>query len=430
MARERVSSGIGYFDKVLGGLYIGDNVIWYDSAGGVASVFAVNFIQSSLEQNKSVVYVSFDKSPKNLWNRFGSLVEHPNFVMVDCFTNGKGSRADIFESFYIEHPKLPFRIVRVEDPSRPEELLDVISRLYKEMETALRFVFETLTGMQDLWGGEDIILKFYGHACPRLYELNTIAYWIVDKAAHSDKLKARLNHITQVAIELSINRDRMYLTILKAEDRPTDMLSKTLYFSIQENNIIFESDLYSPGKVNMGTRLMEIRRKRGISQKELAQMIGVTPSTISQLESNRIYPSIPALIKIAEILGVEVGYFFGQKVSERDLFVFPETSRIEIKLNDFPEDSIRVYLLVPLDVKLKAEPYIIEIPPGKTLNAHFFIHKGEELGYVLKGKLQIVIRGTVKTISKGDVISLSSDVPSQWKNIGQSIAQMLWIKVN
>jgi len=44
-------------------------------------------------------------------------------------------------------------------------------------------------GMQKIWGGEDAILKFYSHSCPRLYELNTIAYWIMEKKAHSSEPK-------------------------------------------------------------------------------------------------------------------------------------------------------------------------------------------------------------------------------------------------
>jgi len=35
--------------------------------------------------------------------------------------------------------------------------------------------------MQDLWEGEEHILKFYSHSCPKLYEMDTIAYWIIEK---------------------------------------------------------------------------------------------------------------------------------------------------------------------------------------------------------------------------------------------------------
>ncbi len=62
--------------------------------------------------------------------------------------------------------------------------------------------------MQELWGDESHILKFYSHSCPRLYELNTIAYWIIEKGALSERLKVHINKITQVAIDLSIKRGK------------------------------------------------------------------------------------------------------------------------------------------------------------------------------------------------------------------------------
>jgi hypothetical protein len=42
--RLRIASGIGQLDRLLGGLFIGDNVVWYDDAGSLASIFCLNFI--------------------------------------------------------------------------------------------------------------------------------------------------------------------------------------------------------------------------------------------------------------------------------------------------------------------------------------------------------------------------------------------------
>ncbi|MBW2365039.1 MAG: XRE family transcriptional regulator, partial [Deltaproteobacteria bacterium] len=60
----------------------------------------------------------------------------------------------------------------------------------------------------------------------RLYELNTVAYWVVEKEAHSQQLKAHLNKITQVAIDLSLRRGKTFLTVLKAEKRDLSILNK------------------------------------------------------------------------------------------------------------------------------------------------------------------------------------------------------------
>ncbi len=67
-----VSTGILYLDELLGGLFIGDDVIWYDDAGSLASTFCHNFLQSSQSLKNDVIYVSFDRSPKNLLKKLGS----------------------------------------------------------------------------------------------------------------------------------------------------------------------------------------------------------------------------------------------------------------------------------------------------------------------------------------------------------------------
>jgi quercetin dioxygenase-like cupin family protein len=82
-----------------------------------------------------------------------------------------------------------------------------------------------------------------------------------------------------------------------------------------------------------------------------------------------------------------------------------------------------------VDFKPKAEPYLLEIPPKKTLPSHFFIHKGEEIGYLLSGKLQLKMEKSVHNIRSGDIIYFTSEMPSQWKNPGPGTAKLLWIKI-
>ena len=81
----RVGSGLSHLDRLLGGLFIGDNVVWYDDAGILATVFCLNFIQISESQNKSIIYVSFDRSPRNLLQKLGTLAEYKNFTILDYF---------------------------------------------------------------------------------------------------------------------------------------------------------------------------------------------------------------------------------------------------------------------------------------------------------------------------------------------------------
>jgi transcriptional regulator with XRE-family HTH domain/KaiC/GvpD/RAD55 family RecA-like ATPase len=430
LEKLRVASGVSQLDHLLGGLYIGDNVVWYDDAGSLAAVYCLNFIQASQAQNRPLIYVSFDRSPKNLLEKLGALAQNNQLIILDCFTYGKGAGSEVFLKFYQKKKsKWPCQIITVDEPKLINQVMDSLYGIHATLAGDVRFVFESLTGMQELWGGEENLINFYSHSCPRLYELNTIAYWIIEKRAHSPRLRAQINQIAQVAIDLSVKRGKTSLTILKAEKRDLDTLNKSFHYWSKDLKISFDSEKRSTEWFDLGKRLKEFRTKRGLSQTELAKLIGVTPSTISQVESNLIYPSLPALLKMAEVLAVELSSFFTKSVDLTNRMIFPEGEAVEIKLPNFPEGNINAKLLTPVDFKPKAEPYLLEIQPKKSLPAHFFIHKGEEIGYLLSGKLQLKLEKSVYNVRSGDVIYFTSEIPSQWKNPGPSIARLLWIKI-
>ena len=426
----RIATGISQLDRLLGYLLIGDNVVWYDDAGSLAQVFCMNFMQASRSQKKSIIYVSFDRSPRNLLDKLGTLPEYANLVILDCFTYGKGEGSDVFLKFYRNKERRhECRVIPVEEPHMVEKVMAAFYGIHEEMEADVRFVFESLTGMQELWGGEDNLVKFYTHSCPRLYELNTVAYWIMEKGAHSSRLKAQINQIAQVAIDLSVKRGKTYLTILKAENRDQDEMNKAHSYWVRDLNVVFDSERHTSGRIDLGARLKGLRIKKGVSQTELAKLIGVTPSTISQIEGDLIYPSLPALIKMAEILSVDVSSLFQDAGDSGSMVVFRESEASRIKFSDLPEKNVKAKLLTPIDLNPKAEPYLIEIPPKKTLPSHFFIYKGEEVGYLLSGKLQMKMEKTVHDLNAGDTVYLTTDIPSQWKNPGPGSAKLLWIKV-
>ena len=428
LAKQRVPSGVNRLDLLLGGLFIGDNVVWHDDAGSLAPVFCLNFIQASERQERPIIYVCFDRSPKSLLEKLGTMADYPALTVLDCFTSGKGKEAGTFVKFY-EEGELPCRVVKVARPQEVREFEEILYHTHAQLTGDVRFIFESVTGMQELWGGEEVFLDFYAHSCPRLYDLNTIAYWTLAKHAHSPRFRAAINQIAQVAIELTIKRGTTSLTILKAEQRSPEEFDKPQVYWTKDMTVVFEEEKRTSSQTDLGLRLKEFRRKRGVSQAELARLVGVTASTISQIEGNIIYPSLPALLKLAEVLAVEVTSFFegGEEAGKR--LVFTPGDAVEVKLRDVPEGSALARLLHPVDVRVKAEPYLIDIPPKQTLPGHFFFHKGEEVGYVLSGRLQVRVGQAVHTLKAGDVIYLTSEIPSEWKNPGPSPARLFWVTV-
>lgn len=67
----------------------------------------------------------------------------------------------------------------------------------------------------------------------------------------------------------------------------------------------------------LGNRLLEYRRREGMSQQQLAEKLGVARSTVARWEKENNAPSVPEIKKISDLLGL----------SEQELF--SEEDRVE-----------------------------------------------------------------------------------------------------
>ncbi len=56
----------------------------------------------------------------------------------------------------------------------------------------------------------------------------------------------------------------------------------------------------------ISAKLQKRRHELGLTQEKLAELLDVTPETISFIEQNRRIPSLPMLIRLAKVLKLEV----------------------------------------------------------------------------------------------------------------------------
>lgn len=63
--------------------------------------------------------------------------------------------------------------------------------------------------------------------------------------------------------------------------------------------------------VNFGEKVKSLRKERGLTQKQLAGMVGVAVSAISAYESGCRYPSYSGLVSLARIFHVSTDYLLG-----------------------------------------------------------------------------------------------------------------------
>lgn len=68
--------------------------------------------------------------------------------------------------------------------------------------------------------------------------------------------------------------------------------------------------------VDFGTRLKSLRTQMGLTQKQLAERLGVTKSVVSYYELQERYPSPEILVKLARIFHVSTDYLLGVEISQ------------------------------------------------------------------------------------------------------------------
>jgi transcriptional regulator with XRE-family HTH domain len=175
----------------------------------------------------------------------------------------------------------------------------------------------------------------------------------------------------------------------------------------------------------LGEKIKRIRLEKGLSLKDLSVKSGISAAAIHKIESNGIIPTITTMMKISDALGKEVSYFIEERRGKRDVF-FVQVQRREsiftfkkgLKLHGI---SAKKYG----DFMMTAAYAVVDV--GATSGRNPMKHRGEELVYCLKGKMELRIGDETYTLGPGDSIHFRTDINHSWKNTADTQAELIWV---
>ncbi|MEL7563597.1 MAG: XRE family transcriptional regulator [Dehalobacterium sp.] len=171
-----------------------------------------------------------------------------------------------------------------------------------------------------------------------------------------------------------------------------------------------------------GSRIRAIRQSQGITIAELAKMVGVSKSLISQVERSEVLPSLPTLEKIAVALKVSISEIFKMeniRVEEEEVVVRKENRKKII----IPNSSMIYHLLTP-NLRDNMEFLVIEVPPqtdSKKVDTPFK-HDGKEYFLVLNGQLHLILDDKKYVLNEGDSGCFDSSKKHVFKNFTDKTA--------
>ena len=166
----------------------------------------------------------------------------------------------------------------------------------------------------------------------------------------------------------------------------------------------------------LGGRVRELRRRRGLTLEELAELSGVSRAMISKLERGEKNPTLVVAAKLAEGLGVTLSQLAGME-ERREIVVVPKERRMVMR---DPETGFERQLLSPNFVGRGVEFIRNEIPEGST-SGEFPSHRRgvEEHIVVERGHLRAMLVGEEYLLREGDALYFEADVPHRFDNVGE-----------
>lgn len=171
----------------------------------------------------------------------------------------------------------------------------------------------------------------------------------------------------------------------------------------------------------MSIKLKLLRVQAGLTLEELAQATDLTRSYVSKLERGISTPSVGAALKLAKALHVQVEEVFAESSDSDPVLI----SRAETKASDARAKTPRVVSGASPDRRMIA--FVLTPTEEPVRNHPMSHHKGEELLYVLKGRVSLQLAGRVELLNAGDSAHFNSSIPHKITSVGKQQASVLLV---
>ncbi len=172
-------------------------------------------------------------------------------------------------------------------------------------------------------------------------------------------------------------------------------------------------------------RLRQLRKNQTLSLRTLAKKAGISASSLSQIESGLVSPSIATLEKVCAALELPITTLFDDPGSESDPLVMPAQNRRRVYSTT---SHATVEPLARGFAAKKMQPLLITLDPeGEVGEQPHAGVRGEEFGIVLSGTVVFEQAGKTYDLGPLDAVYFDPHQPHNWKNPGTLPATILLV---
>lgn len=176
----------------------------------------------------------------------------------------------------------------------------------------------------------------------------------------------------------------------------------------------------------IGPKLRNLRLKKSMGLVELGKHTGLSPALLSKLERDKLFPTLPTLLRIAMVFSVGLDYFFTDERKRHIVSVVRKDERI--KLPERPGIGEVAYHFESLDFKSnerRTNAFLADFEPLPLEKLRPHQHPGSEFLHVTRGKLGLKIGLDDYELDAGDSIYFDPAVPHVYRRVSKTPCQAL-----
>lgn len=165
--------------------------------------------------------------------------------------------------------------------------------------------------------------------------------------------------------------------------------------------------------MTIGSRIRELRIARGMSIEDVSERSRISESTLSGIEDHRISPPLGTIISLASAFEVSVGEFMGDS-ADSPFCIVRSDDRKTVSRFDSADIPSCGYIYQSLGHKKKnrqMEPFLVTLTPAEASLVEPNEHVGEEIIFVLEGKIKVSLADHTDILNPGDSIYYDSSLP-------------------
>ena len=169
-------------------------------------------------------------------------------------------------------------------------------------------------------------------------------------------------------------------------------------------------------EAEIGKRIHQYRLQNQFTLQELADKTGYSKGYLSKVEKSSKAPPVATLSVIARELGVSVSVILGEEALDDSICLVRENERMLMAKTGEEFGYAYEALANPYPNK-HMEPFVLTYPSDEALK-HTFQHDGEEMLFVLQGKIRFKYANRELVLEEGDCVYFDSGTPHTGEPLG------------